>query len=63
MMIVEFGLSNLYCRFKIIVRKSRIDDLVTVLRETSRLDASWDRSPAVEEEDFHGVILAESQGG
>jgi hypothetical protein len=28
---------------------------VTVLRQVGRFDAAWNRLPAVQEEDFHGI--------
>ena len=30
---------------------------MAVLSEEGRLDVAWNRQPAVEEEDFHGVIV------
>ena len=38
---------------EVLVGQLRVDDLVAVLGQEGRLDAAWDRLPAVEEEDFH----------
>src|SRR5262249_13357298 len=42
---------------EILVRQLRVEDFVAVLGQVGRLDAAWDRLPAVEEEDSHGGIL------
>jgi hypothetical protein len=34
------------------------DHLLAMLRPIARLYAAWDRLPSVEEEDFHGVVVA-----
>src|SRR5438874_835681 len=54
---IELGLGNLCCLLEVIVRELGIDYLVAVLRQVHRFDTTWDGPPAVEEEDFHGVIL------
>ena len=33
-------------------------DLVAVLGQEGRFDAAWDRTPAMQKEDFHAVIVA-----
>jgi hypothetical protein len=43
---------------EILVGQFRIDNLVSIFRKVGRFDAAWDRLPAVEEEDFHAVIVS-----
>ena len=51
--VVELGLGDSDGLGEILVRQLRIDDLVAVVFQEGRLDAAWNRLPAVEEEDFH----------
>ena len=57
-MIVELGLSGRNRSRKIIVIQCRIDDVVIVILQVGRLDATRNRMPAVKEKDFHGVSLS-----
>jgi hypothetical protein len=51
--LVELLLGDLDGLEEVVVRQLRVDDLVAVLGQEGRLDASWDRVPAVQEVDFH----------
>jgi hypothetical protein len=50
----EIGEFHLGGFLEVFIGQPGIDDLVAVVGENGRFDASWDRLPAVEEEDFHG---------
>lgn len=54
LMLVELGLGGRKSSGEIVVIKCRVDDLMAVLGEVGRFDATGDRVSAVEEEDFHG---------
>ena len=56
LVLVELGLGDLDGLGEVLVGQLRVDDLVAVLGQEGRLDAAWDRLPAVEEEDFHRRI-------
>jgi len=53
LMLIEFSLGGRYSSGEIIVIECRIDDLVAVIFQVGRFDATRDRVPAVKEEDFH----------
>src|ERR1019366_5224406 len=55
LVLIELGLGDADGFGEILVGQLRIDDLVAVLGEEGRFDASRDRLPAVKEEDFHGA--------
>ncbi len=57
-MLVELGLGDAHRLLEVLVGQLRVEDLVAVLRQERRLDPAWDRLPAVEEEGFHGVVVA-----
>jgi hypothetical protein len=48
----ELDLGDLGGLPEVVVGQFRVDDLVAVLGQEGRLDAAWDRVPAVQEEDF-----------
>jgi len=58
LVLVELGLGDPDGIGEIFVRQLGIDDLVAVLGQLRRLHAAWDRLPAVQEEDSHGVVVA-----
>jgi hypothetical protein len=65
---VELGLGRGENGAEVVIIKGRIDDLVAVILQVARLDAARVRVPAVEEQDFHVVILCDgcrwpSRGG
>src|SRR5262249_46650327 len=43
---------------EVFVGEGRVENFVAMLVQVGRLDATRDRLPAVEEEDFHGVVVA-----
>ena len=49
-MLVELGLGGCDSSGEIVVIECWIDDFVAVIFQVGRLDAAWDRVPAVEEE-------------
>jgi hypothetical protein len=55
LVLIELGLGDADGFRHVVVRELRIDDGVAVLGEVRRLDAAWDRLPAVQEKDFHEV--------
>jgi hypothetical protein len=57
LMLVELSLGGSDGGFEIVVVKFWIDDLVAVVLEVGRFGAAWDRMPAVEEEDGHGILM------
>ncbi len=59
---VELGLGDPDGLGKIIVGQRRVDDFVAVIDQVGRFDAAGNRTPAVEEEDFHGDIVSASDG-
>ena len=58
LMPVELGLGDADGGVEIVVGQGRVQDFVAVVLEVGRLDAARCRLPAVEEEDFHGPIVA-----
>jgi hypothetical protein len=55
---IELLLGDLDGKSEILVGQFRIEGRVAVVRQEGGLYASWDRLPAVKEEDFHAVIVA-----
>jgi hypothetical protein len=55
--LVELGLGDPDGLGEDLVRQPRVDDLVAVLGQEGRFDAAGNGLPAVEEEDYHGVII------
>ena len=53
---VELGLGRGKCGVEVVV-ESRVDDLVAVIFQVGRLDAAWNRVPAVEEQDSSILAL------
>ena len=58
-MLVELLLGGLDGLGEILVGQLGIDNDVAVLGQEGWFDASWNRLPAVEEEDDHGGIVAD----
>jgi hypothetical protein len=56
-MSVEFLLGGSDSTLEVIVIEGRIDDGVARLLEKGGLGATWNRHPAVEEEEGHGASL------
>lgn len=55
-MFVELSLGSAKSNVEVIVIKGGVDDLVAVILQVGRFDATGDRVPAVEEEDFYGDV-------
>src|SRR5262249_10785079 len=55
---VVLGLGHAHRLLEVLVGRLQVDDLVTLLRQESRLYPARNRLPAVQEEDFHGVVVA-----
>src|SRR5215468_10981289 len=53
LMTVELSLRKSDCGLEIVIRKRRINNLVTVSNEMSRLHAAWNGVPSVEKKNFH----------
>jgi hypothetical protein len=56
LVLVDLLLGDLDGLTEVLVRQLRVHDFVAVLGQEGRLDAAWDRLPAVKEEDFHTII-------
>ena len=52
-MVIELGLGDPHGLIEILIWQLRVDDFVAVGFEVCRLDAAWDRLPAVKKEDGH----------
>ncbi len=50
---IEFSLGGFEGSGEVIAIQGWVDDLVAVVLQLGRFDATWDRVPAVEEENFH----------
>ena len=57
MLLIEFGLGDADGFVEVVVRKSRVDDLVAVLFEVGRFCAARCRGPSVAEENLHRVCV------
>lgn len=56
MVLVEFCLSSFHSCIEVVVVKLGVKDRVSVVFQISRFDATGNRLPAVEEEDFHAIV-------
>jgi hypothetical protein len=56
--LVERGLGDADDLGEVLDRQLWVDDLVAVLGQEGRFNAARNRLPAVEEEDFHEVVIA-----
>ena len=58
---VELGLGDSHGSVEVFVWQLWIDDCVAVVFEVGRLDATWNRLPAVKEEDFYADPLEKAR--
>jgi len=58
LVLVELDLGDPDSLLEVLIGQLRVDDLVAVLGQEVRFDATWDRLPAVKEKDFHRPVWA-----